>query len=148
MIKRPDCAFRRTIQPAVLAGLMTAASFPTLAAAQDEQARAGTGGLKDIVVTAQRREENLREVPIAVNAIDSDSLRQLGIADTNSLVQAVPSLNFTRSGPSGIFIIRGVSTPNGAAGEEGSTAVYVDDVYMADLSSTISKFNNIERVEA
>ncbi len=105
------------------------------------------GGLADIVVTAQRREENLRDVPISINAVTSDALNNLGIKDTNSLVQSVPSLNFTRSGPSGIFVIRGVSTPNGAAGEEGSTAVYVDDVYMPDLNQTVSKFNNIERVE-
>ncbi|MCB2073730.1 MAG: TonB-dependent receptor [Novosphingobium sp.] len=105
------------------------------------------GGLAEIVVTAQRREENLQQVPIAINAVTSDTLRNLGVEDTQTLVQAVPSLNFTRSGPSGIFIIRGVSTPNGAAGEEGSTAVYVDDIYMPDLAQTINKFNNIERIE-
>ena len=104
-------------------------------------------GLDEIVVTAQRREENLRDVPIAINAITSDALKDTGISDTSALVQAVPSLNFTRSGPSGIFVIRGVSTPNGASGEEGSTAVYVDDVYMPDLASTINTFNNIERIE-
>ena len=120
---------------------------PTAALAQEDEPTSRSGGLGEIVVTAQRREENLQDVPIAVNAIGSDSLKNLGISDTKSLVQAVPSLNFTRTGPSGIFIIRGVSTPNGAAGEEGSTAVYVDDVYMADLSSTINKFNNIERIE-
>jgi iron complex outermembrane receptor protein len=86
-------------------------------------------------------------VPIAINAMTADMLKATGISDTSALVQAVPSLNFTRSGPSGIFVIRGVSTPNGASGEEGSTAVYVDDVYMPDLASTINTFNNIERIE-
>jgi iron complex outermembrane receptor protein len=105
------------------------------------------GGLEEIVVTAQHREELLRDVPIAVNAISGDNLKDIGIANTTALVQAVPSVNFTRSGPSGIFVIRGVATPNGAAGEEGSTAVYVDDVYMPDLAQTINKFNNIQRIE-
>ncbi|MGE3691852.1 MAG: TonB-dependent receptor [Novosphingobium sp.] len=106
-----------------------------------------SGGLGEIIVTAQRREENLQTVPISINAVTSESLNNLGIKDTNSLIQSVPSLNFTRSGPSGIFVIRGVSTPNGAAGEEGSTAVYIDDVYMPDLNQTVNKFNNIERIE-
>ncbi|MCW1431628.1 TonB-dependent receptor [Novosphingobium sp. JCM 18896] len=104
-------------------------------------------GLEEIVVTAQHREELLRDVPIAVNAVSASALQNIGVADTSALVQAVPSLNFTRSGPSGIFVIRGVATPNGSAGEEGSTAVYVDDVYMPDLASTINTFNNIQRIE-
>lgn len=104
-------------------------------------------GLEEIVVTAQHRQESLRDVPIAVNAISANALQNIGVSDTSALVQAVPSLNFTRSGPSGIFVIRGVATPNGAAGEEGSTAVYIDDVYMPDLASTVNSFNNVQRIE-
>ncbi len=137
-----------------LAALLSAASVSAAAQVaapatpQTPQAQsADTSGLQEIVVTAQHREELLRDVPIAINAIGADQLKSGGISDTTALVQAVPSLNFTRSGPSGIFAIRGVVTPNGAAGEEGSTAVYVDDVYMPDLTSTINQFNNIQRIE-
>jgi iron complex outermembrane recepter protein len=133
------------------AGLAAAAiGLAAPALGQDAQTQVSAeqgGGLEEIVVTAQRREENLRDVPIAINAITANALKDSGILDTSALVQAVPSLNFTRSGPSGIFVIRGVSTPNGASGEEGSTAVYIDDVYMPDLASTINTFNNIERIE-
>jgi len=141
---------RSLMAGAATIGLVAAlAAFPGQARAQgaDEASEASGGGLKVIVVTAQRREENLQQVPIAINAVTSESLDKLGVEDTQTLVHAVPSLNFTRSGPTGIFIIRGVSTPNAAAGEEGSTAVYVDDVYMPDLAQTINKFNNIERIE-
>ncbi len=124
-----------------------AAIMAVPAQAQEAAEPEVASGLDEIVVTAQRREENLRDVPIAINAITSDALRDIGVSNTAGLVQAVPSLNFTRSGPSGIFVIRGVSTPNGSSGEEGSTAVYVDDVYMPDLASTINTFNNIERIE-
>ena len=123
-------------------------AFPGQALAQDGATEeADRGGLSEIVVTAQRREENQQDVPISINAVTNETLSNLGVNDTNSLVQTVPSLNFTRSGPTGIFVIRGVSTPNGAAGEEGSTAVYIDDVYMPDLNQTVNKFNNIERIE-
>ncbi len=147
MFNKATLSYSRLIYGSVISSLAAAAAISAPASAQTSEPGAKSGGLGEIVVTAQRREENLQEVPIAVNAIGSDTLDKLGVSDTSSLVQAVPSLNFTRTGPSGIFIIRGVSTPNGSAGEEGSTAVYVDDVYMADLSSTINKFNNIERIE-
>lgn len=140
--------FNQVIRARLLAGGLAALLvLPAQAQAQDAAATASAGGLDEIVVTAQRREENLRDVPIAINAITADALQNSGIKDTSTLVQAIPSLNFTRSGPSGIFVIRGVSTPNGASGEEGSTAVYVDDVYMPDLASTINTFNNIQRIE-
>ena len=123
---------------------MAADNATTNAPAADQSS---DGGLQEIVVTAQHRSENLLNVPISINAISGSALASGGIGDTTTLVDAVPSLNFTRSGPSGIFVIRGVGTPNGAAGEEGSTAVYVDDVYMPDLAQTVNNFNNIQRVE-
>ena len=139
---------RRGVALAGLAMAMATAAPALADDAKPDQAKATeTGQLDEIVVTAQHREENLRLVPIAVNAVSADTLKNAGVSDTSTLVQAVPSLNFTRSGPSGIFVIRGVATPNGAAGEEGSTAVYVDDVYQPDLASTINNFNNIERIE-
>lgn len=141
----PEIRTRLLIGAGITAAAL-ALAIPAHAQEQGAQAE-NTGGLDEIVVTAQRREENLRDVPIAINAITANALKDSGIADTSALVQAVPSLNFTRSGPSGIFVIRGVSTINGASGEEGSTAVYVDDIYMPDLASTVNTFNNIERIE-
>lgn len=139
---------RRPLRVCLLAGGMLM-SAPAIGQERPAETAASvdSGGLNEIVVTAQHRSEILRDVPIAVNAISGEALQAGGVSDTSKLTEAVPSLNFTRSGPAGIFVIRGVATPNGAAGEEGSTAVYVDDVYMPDLSQTINTFNNIERVE-
>jgi iron complex outermembrane recepter protein len=128
---------------ALAVGLVSAPALAQDTAPTDgEQA-----GLEEIVVTAQRRAENLQDVPIAVSAITSTTLARTGIEATRDLPQVVPSVQFTRSGPSGLFFVRGVGTTNAAAGEEGANAVYVDGVYMADLGSTINYFNNIERVE-
>jgi iron complex outermembrane receptor protein len=111
------------------------------------QSPANNGALSEIIVTAQRREENLQEVPIAVAAVTAEALENTGIEGTADLPQIVPSVQMTRSGPSGLFFIRGVGTTNAAAGEEGANAVYIDNVYIGDLTQTISKFNNIERIE-
>lgn len=103
--------------------------------------------LEDIVVTAQRRAERLQEVPISVTALTADALASSGVGGTSGLPQIAPSVNLGRSGPSGLFFIRGVGTTNAAGGEEGANAFYVDGVYLPDLSQTISNFNNVERIE-
>jgi len=141
-------ALRHGVALAGMTAALLATSATAFAKEAADQPQANDGSqLDEIIVTAQHREENLRLVPIAINAVSADTLKNAGIANTSQLVQSVPSLNFTRSGPSGIFVIRGVATPNGAAGEEGSTAVYIDDVYMPDLASTVNNFNNIQRIE-
>ena len=111
-------------------------------AASDEHAM-----LDEIIVTAQRREEVQQDVPIAIAAITAQSLNDNGIDTTRDLPQMVPSVQFTRSGASGLIFIRGVGTTNAAVGEESGNAVYVDGVYLADLAQAVNNFNNIERVE-
>ncbi|MCT2401159.1 TonB-dependent receptor [Novosphingobium mangrovi (ex Huang et al. 2023)] len=106
-----------------------------------------SAGLDEIVVTAQRRAENLQEVPIAIAAVSSDTLSKAGVNETNTLSQVVPAVNFQRSGASGLFFVRGVGTTNASVGDEGSNAFYVDGVYIPDLSGTVTQFNNIERIE-
>jgi iron complex outermembrane receptor protein len=137
-----------------LAIAVTLAALPAQASAQAAAAQppapaaqTDSGALTDIIVTAQRRSENLQEVPIAVTAVTADALRNNGINATSDLPQAVPSVQLTRSGPSGLFFIRGVGTTNAAAGEEGANAVYIDGVYIGDLGQTFNNFNNIDRVE-
>lgn len=104
-------------------------------------------GLEEIVVTAQRREENLQKVPISVAAVTAESLAASGVATTVALPQVVPAVQLTRSGPSGIFFVRGVGNTSGGTGEEGANAIYVDGVYLPDLGQTVFRFNNIARVE-
>ena len=139
-------AFRaRALVGGAVAGII--ATLPVQALAQEAAEPEAQGGLDEIVVTAQRRAENLQQVPIAVSAITASALENTGIDATRDLPQVIPSVQFTRSGPSGLFFVRGVGTTNAAAGEEGANAVYVDGVYMADLGQTINYFNNIERIE-
>lgn len=103
--------------------------------------------LEEVVVTAQRREENLRDVPISVVAIGGNILSQGGVDGTSALPQMVPSVQLVRSGPSGMFFVRGVGNTSGGTGEEGANALYVDGVFLPDLKQSILKFNNIERIE-
>lgn len=130
---------------ALLGAAFAVAALPVSLPAQDE----GAGGSQvgEIIVTAQHREENLQQVPISVSALSADTLAESGVSATSAIAQAVPAVQFTRSGPVGLFFLRGVGTSNGAAGEEGSNVFYVDGVYMPDQFQSIVNFNNIERVE-
>jgi iron complex outermembrane receptor protein len=144
--------FNQAIRGRLLAGgvLATALALPAQAHAQDAAAEAdagSNGGLEEIVVTAQRREERLQDVPIAVSAISAAALEAGGVGGTRDIALMIPSVQFTRSGPSGLFFVRGVGTTNAAAGEEGANAFYVDGVYIPDLGQTISNFNSVARVE-
>lgn len=137
-----------SIRRAALCGVALASVAVATAPARAQDAESDyDSGVGVIVVTAQHRQEDLQEVPIAVSAVTSQALENTGIDATRDLPQVIPSVQFTRSGPSGLFFVRGVGTTNAAAGEEGANAVYVDGVYMADLGQTINYFNNIERIE-
>lgn len=135
---------------ASVAGIIAAAlAWPSFALAQDTNppAEEQSGGLEEIIVTAQRRSENLQKVPISISAITSERLEATGMTSTLSLPQAVPSVQITKSGIASIFFIRGVGNTSGGTGEEGANAFYIDGVYLADLQQANTEFNNIERVE-
>ena len=135
-----------------LAAILSASSGQALAqqaapGSAPQAAAASDSGLEEIVVTAQRRSENLQSVPISVTAITAKVLASTGIGNTLVLTQAVPSVQLTKSGNASIFYIRGVGNASGSTGEEGANAFYVDGVYLADIVQANTEFNNIARVE-
>jgi iron complex outermembrane recepter protein len=109
---------------------MLLASSPLLAQENPETSKTAGGTLDEIIVTAQRREENLQSVPISVAAITADSLRAQGVTDIASLNGKVPSLNVSMNGPQNVFFVRGVGSPVAAPNGEQSVALYIDGVYM------------------
>jgi iron complex outermembrane receptor protein len=126
-------------------GQAAPATDPTTAAPAP-QSVAG-GGLAEIVVTGQRRRENLQTVPIATVAINAANASAAGVIDTQSLVQIVPGLNFTRSGSASLPFLRGVGNPVAQPGDEPSVAYYVDDVYYPAGAASLSNFSNIDSIE-
>jgi iron complex outermembrane receptor protein len=148
-MKFTDNISQRALSTALAVGLAGGlAAVPSQALAQAApQAATEEGGLEEIVVTAQRRAENLQSVPISVTAITAGTLAKSGITATIQLSQVVPAVQITRSGPQTIFFIRGVGNSSANIGEEGANAIYVDGVYLGDLTSVNTDFNNIERIE-
>ena len=106
-----------------------------------------SGGLEEIVVTAQRRGENLQRVPIAVSAVSANSLASAGITNAADLGRVVPTLSvFTTTGAVQPFL-RGVGTPSSLQGYESSVAIYLDDTYIPRVPPSLLELSSIERVE-
>ena len=128
-------------------GLGVAPAFAQTAApeasAEDENA-----GLTDIIVTAQRREENLQKAAIAVSAVSSDQLVQGGVNDPTQLTNIVPSLQIAKAaGPYALFYLRGVGNFNANALSDSAIAFNVDGVFVARPSSTGGVLYDIDRIE-
>ncbi len=103
--------------------------------------------LQDIVVTAQKRSQNLQDVPVAVSAVDNRMLQNANISSANDLGRIVPSLGiFITSGSVQPFL-RGIGNPGSLAGNEASTAVYIDGVYLSRVPASLLQLNSIDRVE-
>jgi iron complex outermembrane recepter protein len=100
----------------------------------------------DIVVTAQKRSERLQDVPIAVTAIEGESLTGKGISTTLDIQQATPGLNFTTVIGTASPRIRGIGTGSAIAGNENSVATYIDGVYIASSAGSVMQLANIAQV--
>ena len=104
------------------------------------------GQLQDIVVTAQRRSENLQRVPISVAVVTSERLETSGVSSTQGLASVVAGLSIKTPVQSFSPTIRGVGTTSFGPGIESPVAVYVDDVYYASQLMGLSTTNDVAQV--
>ena len=119
----------------------------TFAQGSPESAGARSSTRDTIIVTAQRREESIQDVPIAVTAIGAEALDNGGIRTAQDLQIAVPGLNMAQVRHNIQPYLRSVGTQNTSPGEEGSVATYIDGVYVNYMSAATFGLANIERVE-
>ncbi|WP_317932340.1 TonB-dependent receptor [Halioxenophilus sp. WMMB6] len=134
-----------------------AASLSILAAAisstipmQTQAADSSGLVLEEIVVTAQRRSENVQDVPIAITAVSGDRLEQLEMGTPVDIFAQAP--NVTSQLPTGgtgfpIFNIRGVTMLDFTDTNEASVASYVDDIYLGSPAIQNGQLFDIDRVE-
>ncbi|TAK98323.1 MAG: TonB-dependent receptor [Rhodospirillaceae bacterium] len=109
----------------------------------------GSDGAEEIVVTAQRREQNLQDVGIAVAAFSGDTLRKLGLSSSTDLTQLTPGVYNSGSlaGQSQQFTVRGVTQSDFNDAIEAPVAVYVDDVYVPTQQGQTLALFDVQRVE-
>ncbi len=104
---------------------------------------------EEIIVHAQKREQNIMDVPIAVSAITGAQIVDAGITDMFDLQQNVPSLivNHSQTATTSNFSIRGIGSTSNNFGVESSVGLYVDGVYRSRQSSMINDLIDVEAVE-
>ncbi len=138
--------------------LMIAASGCALAfalaapavAQQADAAQPSEDGIGVIVVTAQKRAENVQDVPIAITALGSQFLETRGIDSIDDLGTIAPNVKFERAPASKTIsqiAIRGSVTINPAITWEPAVGLYLDGVYIAKAQGSIFDIADLERVE-
>ena len=119
--------------------------------AQAQSAPAATDaevGIADIIVTAQKREERLSNVPLTIAAASASELRNAGVTDTSSLAKLVPGFTATSTATATpVYTIRGVGYFDSALAATPAVTVYVDQVPLSYPVMTRNAIFDLERVE-
>jgi len=142
----------RYVKTALLAGAALSA-ISTAAMAQDTGAMA-TGPqasmIDDVIVTARRRDEQLKDVPVAVTALGAERLEETGASDITALQQQTPNATVQAARGSNstlISFVRGVGQQDPLWGFEPGVGLYIDDVYVARPQGAVLDIFDIQRIE-
>jgi iron complex outermembrane receptor protein len=103
--------------------------------------------LEEIIVTAQKREQGLQDVPIAVQAFSTERIDELTAQDLGDLSAFSPNVEMPRGSNQGTYRIRGIGTSDFGVGADPAVGVYIDGVYIGRSGGAKVAFNDIERIE-
>ncbi len=104
--------------------------------------------IEEVTVTAQKREESLQVVPIAITAISGEVLREDGVVTLHDISEKIPNLVFSAfSVGQPEIAIRGIGTKEDGAAASDSTVVSIDDVYIAARTAQVFDIFDLERIE-
>lgn len=135
----------------LVAGLAIAASAGSVSAAPAPQGSESSGSLLDeIVVTAQRREERVQDVPIAISAFSADQLEQLNVTETLGMIRLIPNLlgfNNTGLGTANGYYLRGIGNTESIATFDPPVGTYVDDVFISRQNANNLGLFDVDRIE-
>ena len=122
------------------------ASHATIAAAQTSEGE-DDGASGEIIVTAQKREERLLEVPISISVLQGEQMVKSGITSTVNLSQASPGIVTVNNGFGFLPVIRGIQSTGTSPGDETNVAIYLDDVSIGTPIAGFFDLADIERIE-
>jgi iron complex outermembrane receptor protein len=135
---------RNLLLASVAAAAMTAPALAQTAPAPDDGE--DSVAVEEIVVTAQRREERLQDVPLTVTVVGGAQLERQNITNATELSNASPELNFT-AGPASGYSIRGSGTSTFTRSAENNVSIVVDGVIQSQLFPPVNSLFDVARVE-
>jgi len=134
--------------PPTPAGPNASAPLAASEPAPETSAPAPSAGLQEIVVTAQRRAENVQKAPIAIDTVSSAMLTQRHITDATALTQVVPSAQIGQAaGPFPVFFLRGGGSFGTNSLTDSAVVLSLDGVPLARQYNSNGQFFDLERVE-
>lgn len=138
------------LRTTVSAAVVGACAFGLAGAASaQDAAQDGPQTIDDIIVTAQKREQNLQDVPIVVTSLSAETLQDAGVRDIKDLQILTPGMTVTStsSEASTTARIRGVGTVGDNPGLESSVGVVIDGVYRSRNSVGFGDLGEMSRIE-
>src|SRR3569833_257572 len=141
---RPVSLFHSSVAAlAISAGFVT----PALAqAAPDSSTQPQAAAPPEIIVTAERREENLQKVPLAATALTGDQLEGKAVQSLEDLQYAAPAVSITDQGLTQSVNIRGIGIASGSPAVANGVATYIDGIFQPPIV-TSSSFYDIGSIE-
>lgn len=127
-----------------------ATALPAIAQEGEETAASEERRYEAVVVTAQRREQSLVDVPLSVSAFDGELLADLGVDDLTEVAKVSPNVTLEVSRGTNTTLtafIRGVGQQDPVAGFESGVGIYLDDVYLNRPQGAVLDVFDVERVE-
>lgn len=138
-------------KPSIITLVVSAALIhtSTAIAQQNEESEAEhKPGIERVMVTAQRIEQSMQDVPVAVSALEGPELENANIASIEDLALRVPGVSTGRFNPAQPQIyIRGIGSTDQSASGDPSVGVFVDGVYISRPGATDLDFFDLQRVE-
>ncbi|MBB6521371.1 TonB-dependent receptor [Pseudoteredinibacter isoporae] len=111
-------------------------------------ANAQTAALEEVIVTAQKRDQSLQDVPIAVSALSSDYIQQTGAVSLSDISKNSPGLRISDTQSESISIsLRGIGSNDFGYSSDESIPVYLDGVYMGEGAAIIGDLMDIAQIE-
>ena len=138
----------RRIDLACAAGLLCCVSTAALAqaATQDTDSREGTDG--DIIVTAQKREQRLQDVPVTVTAVTGARMTELGVNSLAEVALFVPGLRIQEQSDNNPgFVIRGITSDSGSAQQGARVSLYYNGVDVSRTRGAYQDLYDLARIE-
>jgi iron complex outermembrane recepter protein len=134
-----------------IAGVTAGITLTTLAMGTGSALAQGQSGtvLEEVFVVAQKRSQNMQEVPVAVSAFSGEDMKNVGVTEPVNLAAQTPNLSTKNAvgNTAPIFSLRGISLNDFATNGTQPVGVYVDEVYMVNNSQLSFQMFDVERAE-
>lgn len=133
--------------PLISAAVCSAAVSPVLASTGENSTKRSSRLIEEVMVTAQKREENSQDIPIMISAFSADKLDAMGVESTADLQRITPGLTFTYTYGYTVIYMRGIGTDAFLPNADPSIATYIDGINIGPSQGKQDTLGPVERVE-